>query len=469
MVIFAFAVFALVAFVGIAIDAASLYLTHAQLKRAVDAAVVSASNDFKKGARIESMTEAAREALMLHNVDMDTVDMHVYDCETPNLDTLAPAFYAVCPDTNLYSAQKLIYVQATQKAPLYFMQLLGFDQVPVTTYAIAEAASVDLVIVLDVSESMAKDTGDFVLQNYDPASCNSTDTCQPMADAKSAAIQLVDSMYDGYDQVAVVTFDSEATVITALNPDLDAVKTAIQGIGVYDDPPIDLIWGSWYYRHGATFDGPVFNPIFPDDRDGDGRDIDFEGLNCGINPSQIGCCETPLADDRWQNNSLDDSLGYDGFPCDDDSVLDAYDFDEDKKYTSADTDAANDWVNNPKHHSLSINSTCTGCGVRIASNLLKLNARLNSVWVMVILSDGIANITDTPLTDGGTGVIPAEFPNGFCTGYITSDDYKNDSFWSYQGWCMDASIDETDRYCPSPLIRVASAKAPCAPIWKPGI
>jgi len=48
LVVFAVTLLALVFFVGLAIDAGSLYVTYGHLKRAVDAASVAAANSFKR-------------------------------------------------------------------------------------------------------------------------------------------------------------------------------------------------------------------------------------------------------------------------------------------------------------------------------------------------------------------------------------------------------------------------------------
>jgi hypothetical protein len=460
LIIFGAALLALAVFMGLAIDAASLYLTHARLKRAVDSAAVSAANDFKSGKTLENMTEAAREVLMLHNVDMTSVDLHVYDCLTPNLDTLAPAFAAICPDTTIYSPKKLIWVDATQAAPLYFMQLIGFNQVPLTTNSIAEAAPVDLVIVIDVSESMGNQTPGFVNGNYDPGACNAANDCQPLLDAKTAAQALVDSLYEGYDKVAIVTYDSIANnhylndsngkslllsdkftddPSTTTDDAYITVTDTIDAIQLYDDPPITKIWPAWYSRgFSPDYAGPVFNPINPDDRDGDGLDSDWVD-ECAADPNFALCCT--LDADRWDDSK--DPYGWGGVPCDDDNKLDAYDFNGDGVYTQADTDAANNWLADPKHHSLSINSTCTGCGMRSASNILKLYGRPNAVWVIVFLSDGSANITETHNTDAV--LVPTQFPNGYCTSVMDAD-FKNDKTWQAP-WCIDTNIAPDERYC----------------------
>ncbi len=450
---------------GLAIDAASLYLTHARLKRAVDSAAVSAANDFKSGKTLENMTQAAKEVLLLHNVDMTNVDLHVYDCLTPDLATLAPSFAAVCPDTTIYSPKKLIWVDATQAAPLYFMQLLGFGQVPLTTSSIAEAAPVDLVIVIDVSESMGNKTPGFTGGNYDPnqtdppTGCNIDNSCQPLLAAKTAAKALVDSLYEGYDQVAIVTYDSVASTHIIDNSNGEDVALSdkftddplistddayitvldtIDAIQLYDDPPATKIWSTWYDRAFAPdFGGSVYNPINPDDRDGDGRDIDYP--ECAVDSTGDNCCT--LDNDRWDDTK--DPFGWGGVPCDDDNLLDAYDFDMDGVYTSADTDEADNWLTNPKHHSLGINSTCTGCGMKTGSNILKLYGRPNAVWVMVFLSDGAANTTETNNTD--PELVPTQFPNGFCTS-VMDDNYKFDKTWQ-PPWCIDTHIAPDERYC----------------------
>src|ERR1035437_1718154 len=82
LVIFAVALLALLLFIGLAVDAGSLYLTYGQLKRAVDAAAVSAANDFKRGVSVQKITDGAEEVLNLHNVDMSKTTLQVYTCDS---------------------------------------------------------------------------------------------------------------------------------------------------------------------------------------------------------------------------------------------------------------------------------------------------------------------------------------------------------------------------------------------------
>ncbi|MEW6505671.1 MAG: Tad domain-containing protein [Chloroflexota bacterium] len=474
LVIFAVAFLVLLFFIGLAIDAGSLYVTYGHLKRAVDAGAVAAANTFKRGENLASMTAATEEVMVLHNVDTSMLDLRVFICDADgdsNRDSNLPAeFYARCPDTSAgQSPRKLVWVEATQRAPLYFLGLLGFGPVNLTTNAIAEAAAVDLVIVLDISESMASDTPGFVPDDYDPdSSCNPltrtrpvnrsdpppAGACLPMWHAKNAADALISRMYQGFDQVAIVTYDSRAElhpipnlhgVTVALTDDLEAARNYLwNDLKVHDDPPVRRIWKQWVdYR--------AVNPVNPEDRDGDGSDSD--------NPTIVGYTCPNMADarmaDRWWavSEGGPDPYGWGGVPCDDDGLLDAYDWDGDGVFTMADHNAALAYLAKyPVQYSqgrairpsLSPLSTCIGCGLR-AANLVLNDARPGAVWVVVLFTDGVANLSDTAGSGGSGpgdtpwtgGLVPLAYPNGFCDGRLN------------QGWwpslCIDTTL--TPRYC----------------------
>lgn len=223
---------AILAFVGMALDIGSIYVTYMQLKRAVDGAAVAAASNYKHGTYTDEerkalMTGAAREMLAFNNV-ADVTSLVVYDCDDSSL---PPEFAAMCPGDD-EEPRKLAWVQATQDAPFYFMSLFGFYTIPITTSAVGEAATVDLVIVIDASQSMAEETtGD-----KDPDVCNPAGTCQPMEDAKTAAKALVDEMIEGNDWVAVISYDFTAHIHTPdpyLIGDFSVVKNAIDSIDVF--------------------------------------------------------------------------------------------------------------------------------------------------------------------------------------------------------------------------------------------
>ena len=475
LVIFAISLTTLILFVGLALDAGSMYVTYGQLKRAVDAAAVAAANDFKRGRSVDDMEYASLEVLRLHDVDLDTTTLDVYICDNDTtigrddyLQIAAPIFYARCP-TSLEAPRKLVWIDATQDAPLYFLGLLGFGPVHLHTNAIAEAAPVDVVIVFDTSESMSSDTQDdlraagyditdkYAPNNGDagypfyssmPTGCNVTNTCQPLLQAKEAALALIDTLYEGYDQVGIVTFDTTAVIHPIINRSGNSVRLSdnlthaggasdvIESIRLHDDAPYAHIWYNW--RHvPSDYDIAVVNPVNPEDRDGNGVDAD-PGKPCTLDA------------DRWDDTQ--NPNGWGGVPCDDDNLLDAYDWNDNDVFDQSDHDSSFELTvaNNPgngQSASMSFLSTCTGCGIRVAGNLLKQDGRPNAVWVIIFLSDGMVNLSDTPggsaqgdTPDTGGGV-STYYRNGFCSGSLNVN-------WWQNALCTDLNRMSTEpRYC----------------------
>lgn len=489
-------------------DAGSLYVTYGQLKRAVDSAAVAAANEFKRNsacdptdpaclaAILDNMLHSAEEVLKLQNVDINTTDLEVLICDSDGdglrdaaLATTHPVFFNRCPNTPTQQARKLVWIDATQEAPLYFLHLLGFSEIDLTTDAIAEAASVDLVLVFDISESMASDTLAALCQpfwdaggacpyvdNYDPnnlgspAGCNTDDSCQPLLQAKDAAKALLDNLYSGYDQVSIVTFDTQAITTFALGQDMDGpggtthmqqAVAAIDSLWLHDDAPYARIWSRWKTHSG------MFNPVNPEDRDGDGNDNDDDLPTCQEDALHPLCCW--LDDDRWDDvfePGGHNPWGWGGMPCDDDGVLDSYDWNGDGVYTGDDDAGLRAWLQEgfqtPDANgrvSTSPLSTCTGCGIRMASNILRNNGRSGSVWVVVFLSDGMVNLSDTHGGQGASlgdtpftlGNVDNHYPNGFCTGGM------NTGFWN--SVCYDFSFNP--RYC----IDTADSTCPPVTLW----
>ena len=472
LVIFAVSLVALLLFIGLAVDAGSLYLTYDQLKRAVDASAVSAANDFKRGVDINQMTTGAEEVLKLHNVDLDQTTLQVYTCESdPNLSTDVPTFYNLCPQGS-ESKRKLVWVQATEKAPLYFLTLLGVPPVSLTTNSISEAAPIDLVIVLDTSSSMAgaQDASGHNLtpgygDGYNPdaaGACNSNNTCYPLRYAKDAAKTLIDKgLYQNYDRVAVVTFAQKGTVVQDLTYTLGqggtggAETTIDTQVKLHYDPPFNKLWANWTWVDPATSKSYyLFNPVNPEDRNGDGSDTDNtafttqngsfpvcagypdpEPADAGTNPNPLyaNCCLPNLPSrgpgdhpDRWDYTK--NPFGWGGVPCDDNGVNDSYNWSLNTNgqgpYDKVnDPGLANAWKTSHPGETLSPLSTCSGCGIRIASNILKSEGRPTAVWLMVFLSDGGANMSDTPATDLALfpGALQTAYPNGFCSGVMGTD------------------------------------------------
>ncbi len=445
LVIFAVSLLALL----LAIDSGVAYVSYGQLKRAVDAASVAAANNFKRGASYEEMVAATIEVIKLHNVDTDPnkLNLKVFICDKdqnnitdPDLSTLKPEFFAICPDTSKEAARKLVWVEARQLTPFYFLSLLGFNGISLSTNATAEAAAVDLVLVIDTSESMAAECkspkgGDYfsciefattgygksTSSDYDPTLCNPVldgagnvikkSECHPLRAALDAGEKLVDTLYEGYDRISLITFDSTAKTVfslqTLVGGNRATVINEIRKTKLHDDSPYARMWPQW--RNHLS----LVNAANPEDRDGDGSDFD----------NSLPACT--LDEDRW-----DDARGV---PCDDDTKNDVFDWDKDGVYTDNDDVVARNWLTTTGKTSFSLVSTCTGCGMRAATEELKKHGRPGAVWVIVFLSDGAVNMSDTFYTLSDPDKIPASFPNGFCT----------KKYWG--DFCTDKTT--TTRYC----------------------
>lgn len=483
LVIFGVALLALLVFIGLAIDAGALYVTYNQLKRAVDGAAVAAANQYKLGeTNITEFETAASEVLQLNNLVMSQVNLQVAICDADGdyiVDSgLPPVLDARCRETPGFM-RKLVWVEATQQAPLYFLGLLGFGPVPLTTNTMTEAAAVDIVLVLDVSESMASATSGYIPDDYDPdTTCNPntrspggsppSGACLPMWYLKNASQALVNTIYEGYDRIAIITYDSRAELKLDFTSFRATANSAIwSSINVHDDPPYARLWQPW----GPARDPGdyAFNPVNPEDRDGDGRDTDDDlalyGVDCPWTTSPAALV------DRWWgvDEGAPDPFGWGGVPCDHDAYLDAYDWNSDDIFTMDDHNASLAYLAkypafvDLKGHtirpSLSPLSTCIGCGLRLASELLAERGRRDSIWVVVLFTDGVANLSDTPVNaytgDGDTpftgGLVPVNMTTGFCNGHFADRDA--DSWW--QKLCIDR--DFTPRYC------VDTSVAECPP------
>ncbi len=365
LVITAVAFVAILAFAGLVTDVGTLYLNYTRLKRALDSAAVAAANNIKDSSlpaaqRKAYIHEAAKEMLRLNHID-DIASLETYICNEAGTPA---AFDTFCPDPG-EDKRKLAWVQATQRSPVYFLSLFGVDTIPITTHSIGEAATLDVVVVIDTSESMGSDTPGYSA-NFDPSSCNSSNSCQPLREAKDAAKVMVDKFFDGYDRIAVVSYDFSATVhdpdgstAVVLESDHAAVKNTINNIQLHDDVDLNDV-----VAHGNPIDGDM-NPL----------DINGDGHYVGGVPHGYG-----------------------------DAIV----------------------------------TTCTGCGMRVAGDILKGQGRMDSVWVIVLLSDGATNVSDLPDSSDANNPVPAGYTNGFCGGTL------NNRMWD-KPWCTDS--DPSTRHC----------------------
>ena len=223
-------------------------------------------------------------------------------------------------------------------------------------------------------------------------------------------------MYDKIDSVGIVTYSNVAVAhrianssgtLVYLSDDMQNVKDEIDAINLNDDAPISNLFYDWLLDGSGE---QKLNFANPEDRDNDGSDADNDvalyGEACPFESDYAA--DPAYLQDRWWSvaEGAPDPFGWGGVPCDRDDVYDAYDWDGNGVWTIDDDQGSRDYLSandpdggGPFNATLAPLSTCIGCGIRTGANVLKQDGRYGSVWVMVFLTDGQANLSDTPDTN----------------------------------------------------------------------
>jgi hypothetical protein len=250
ILIIAFAMVGLVAFVGLMTDGGVLLIEYGKLKRGIDAAAIAAAQQFRAGFQGADLATAAQNFLRLNEAEADNI--LVYRCKDDQ-----SVVDGTLHDEELCTTplRKLVRVDAERTVNFGFLRILGINSTTIEASSVGEAASIDLVLVIDTSASMSYETGgnpnspDDALD--DPSVCNYSvsDPCQPLADVKAVADDFIDTMFFPYDRVSIVTITGQdaggtrdhATVL-ALSDSETAVRNAIDGLKVFEPPTCN--WGS---------------------------------------------------------------------------------------------------------------------------------------------------------------------------------------------------------------------------------
>ena len=186
---------------------------------------IGAAEQFRKNFTQNDLTNAAQTFLNLNQPDASYTNVTVQTCDsTGGTDTTLCAL----------PLRKLVRVIASEQVNFGFMRVIGINSTVITANSIGEAASVDLMFVLDTSISMAAATdytnngnsctGIFIpgtttedtnCQNTvgsgdDPSACNLNNTCEPMKDLKADAGTFADYLFYPYDRVGVVALTSQS-------------------------------------------------------------------------------------------------------------------------------------------------------------------------------------------------------------------------------------------------------------------
>jgi Flp pilus assembly protein TadG len=240
LVIVALSMVVLIAIMGLALDVGTIFIDNARLRRAVDAAALAAALQIREGYNPANLEPAAKDFLNLNRIHWTSIDV-VY-CD---LVTNTPA--DLCSSTGGLP-RKLVRVYVEADAYLNFLAVLGINQVQISATATSETASIDMVLVIDRSESM---TYNYAVgqvnadgkQMRDPSVCNDPaihspqgypGDCEPFNTVKDSAIKFVNRfMFEPYDRVAVVTFDKDPHMNLHFTTDKTDVITTIENLTVY--------------------------------------------------------------------------------------------------------------------------------------------------------------------------------------------------------------------------------------------
>jgi Flp pilus assembly protein TadG len=148
IIVLAIGFVALVGFVGITTDVALMFVRYSQLSRAVDAAAIAAANQMRQDRTFAQLGMAARQYIELYGLSPTSV--LVENCISTNSSD---------PELCTLNQDKLVRVTAQIDYEPVFMRLLGFQRFTLQARAISQTASLDVVIIMDVNESMTNYTG----------------------------------------------------------------------------------------------------------------------------------------------------------------------------------------------------------------------------------------------------------------------------------------------------------------------
>jgi Flp pilus assembly protein TadG len=381
MVLIGVAMLVLLAIGGLVVDVGQLYIYYGHLKRAVDAASLAASGQYREGRTIDEMEAAASQTLALNGISGTVI---VQTCDE------VPGDPRLCTDP----PRKLVRVIGGMDVPTVFLQLVGVNALSITSNSVAEAASMDVVVVIDISESMAWDSpsGNPL---RDPSYCNTEDAaaadgfpgeCQPFEEVKRAAINFVNRILDKpeaeeQDRVSIIT------LANGWNANVnEGTHIRIASGWTFDrDEAINTIRGLTVFQADTCYT-PSYDP------------------NGTINRQYGPCRYYECTDPNWVGN------GGANATCNPGNI--------EYRYMDCLSCRKEGWIGSPfgtptwDYEFSTIPTTKIGGGLLRAGNMFALDTRLSALWVVVLISDGMANTTDLAADDIITDF--HTYPIGFC-------------------------------------------------------
>jgi hypothetical protein len=367
LVVIAMAMIGLLAFVGLTVDSGILFIGEGHLRRAVDAAALAAATQFRVGRNSDRLQLTAMEVVHMNGVDPTTLVLTICSPGDPHNDD------ALCPAAGA-PHKKLVRVKATTKVTFAFLGIIGIPSTQITADATSETASVDVVLVIDTSNSMTFGIQDEIKKGdamWDPAVCNVatptdptavangfTGNCLPFLYVKEAAVDFIHHLYFPYDRLSIVTFDNIPTVQVPINNALTS------------DQIVEWVKGHPVAGIGDGTKGLEVSPP---------RDPNYTGSPCTYDPSQY----------------LSDGI-----------------------------------TPNPKYQPdpSACTNTSTGGGLKLAGGQFGIAPiRQEAVWVVILLTDGAANASEP----NGSGLI-----NKYCPASTWWDQVNDPN--RYNPFCRDS-------------------------------
>lgn len=165
IVILALGMIGLLAVVGIAVDISILFIRFSTLRRAVDSASIAAAGQMRQDRSLGEVGLAARQFIEFH--DLNPRDVLVETCHTSQQLDAGGAVISSDEELCTVDQRKLVRVTAEIDSPTVFLRLIGFGNIVLRASSISETATLDVVLIMDVSESMLNETtyNDWALVN----------------------------------------------------------------------------------------------------------------------------------------------------------------------------------------------------------------------------------------------------------------------------------------------------------------
>lgn len=193
--------------VALAVDASYLYMVKAKLSASCDAAALAAARSLNVGMTMSDQEASARNrAAAFFTANFPAGHLNTHDLTT-TIDVRETALRT-----------RTVSVDATVKAPTYFLRMAGYNEITVSAVGKASRRDVNLIMVLDRSGSM---------QN--------SGSCTPM---KDAAKNFVSKFAEGRDRLGLIVYSSAwflgfapAQNFKTASPTLDATINSVSCVG----------------------------------------------------------------------------------------------------------------------------------------------------------------------------------------------------------------------------------------------